>query len=115
MQAIVTQRSTDEDVRRLWDMTTGAAARLMRKADYGIAVGNPADLVVLPGSKSVAADLAWLRGQGWEDYLARHLRYGGKLVGGIRVRAPRGQAAQRPPVAKPAAAQLPQDEDDIPF
>ena len=44
----------------------------------------PADLVVLPGSKSVAADLAWLRQQnegGWEPYLQRHLRYGGKLVG----------------------------------
>ena len=41
----------------------------------------PADLVVLPGSKSVAADLAWLRAQGWEPYLARHLRYGGKLIG----------------------------------
>jgi adenosylcobyric acid synthase len=44
----------------------------------------PADLVVLPGSKSVAADLAWLRQQnagGWEPYLRRHLRYGGKLIG----------------------------------
>lgn len=41
----------------------------------------PADLIVLPGSKSVAADLAWLRAQGWENVLQRHLRYGGKLVG----------------------------------
>jgi len=41
----------------------------------------PADLVVLPGSKSVAADLAWLRAQGWEPYLQRHLRYGGRVVG----------------------------------
>ena len=41
----------------------------------------PADLVVLPGSKSVQADLAWLRAQGWEAYLQRHLRYGGKLLG----------------------------------
>jgi adenosylcobyric acid synthase len=41
----------------------------------------PADLVVLPGSKSVAADLAWLREQGWEPYLQRHLRYGGKVIG----------------------------------
>jgi adenosylcobyric acid synthase len=39
------------------------------------------DLVVLPGSKSVAADLAWLRQQGWEPALARHLRYGGKVIG----------------------------------
>ncbi|WP_227816271.1 cobyric acid synthase [Nitrogeniibacter aestuarii] len=40
-----------------------------------------ADLIVLPGSKSVQADLAWLRAQGWEAAIARHLRYGGKLVG----------------------------------
>jgi adenosylcobyric acid synthase len=41
----------------------------------------PADLVILPGSKSVRADLAWLRAQGWGDYLQHHLRYGGKLLG----------------------------------
>ena len=40
-----------------------------------------ADLVVLPGSKSVIHDLAWLREQGWEAYLQRHLRYGGKVLG----------------------------------
>lgn len=36
---------------------------------------------MLPGSKSVRADLAWLRAQGWERAIHRHLRYGGKLVG----------------------------------
>lgn len=41
----------------------------------------PADLVILPGSKSVQADLNWLRQQGWEGYLQKHLRYGGKLLG----------------------------------
>ena len=40
-----------------------------------------ADLVVLPGSKAVAADLAFLRAEGWEPALRRHLRYGGKLIG----------------------------------
>jgi adenosylcobyric acid synthase len=40
-----------------------------------------ADVVILPGSKSVRADLAWLRQNGWEPYLARHLRYGGKVMG----------------------------------
>lgn len=40
-----------------------------------------ADLIVLPGSKSVQADLAWLRAQGWEAAIRRHLRYGGKVVG----------------------------------
>lgn len=41
----------------------------------------PADLIVLPGSKSVRADLAFLREQGWEAAIQRHLRYGGKLIG----------------------------------
>jgi adenosylcobyric acid synthase len=41
----------------------------------------PADLVILPGSKSVRSDLEWLRRQGWSDHLARHLRYGGKVIG----------------------------------
>ncbi|NMG56484.1 cobyric acid synthase [Aromatoleum aromaticum] len=41
----------------------------------------PADLIVLPGSKSVQADLAWLRAQGWDAAILRHLRYGGKLAG----------------------------------
>ncbi len=40
-----------------------------------------ADLIVLPGSKNVRSDLAWLREQGWEDVLHRHLRYGGKVIG----------------------------------
>jgi adenosylcobyric acid synthase len=41
----------------------------------------PCDLIVLPGSKSVQADLAWLRAQGHEDTIKRHLRYGGKVIG----------------------------------
>ena len=41
----------------------------------------PADLVVLPGSKCVRADLASLRARGWQSYLGRHLRFGGRLMG----------------------------------
>src|SRR5690606_37723611 len=41
----------------------------------------PADLIILPGSKSVRADLEFLRAQGWETVIQRHLRYGGKLLG----------------------------------
>ncbi|MDD2051333.1 cobyric acid synthase [Pseudomonas putida] len=41
----------------------------------------PADLIILPGSKSVRSDLAYLRASGWETAIARHLRYGGKLLG----------------------------------
>jgi adenosylcobyric acid synthase len=40
-----------------------------------------ADLIILPGSKNVRADLDWLRAHGWERHLQRHLRYGGKLIG----------------------------------
>ncbi|MDH5445921.1 MAG: cobyric acid synthase [Gammaproteobacteria bacterium] len=40
-----------------------------------------ADLIILPGSKSVANDLIWLRQQGWEKTIQKHLRYGGKLMG----------------------------------
>ena len=40
-----------------------------------------ADVVILPGSRSVCADLAWLRERGWPKYLEQHLRYGGKLIG----------------------------------
>jgi adenosylcobyric acid synthase len=41
----------------------------------------PCDLIVLPGSKAVQADLDWLRARGWETAIRRHLRYGGKLIG----------------------------------
>ena len=41
----------------------------------------PCDLIVLPGSKSVQADLDWLRAQGHEESIKRHLRYGGKVIG----------------------------------
>lgn len=40
-----------------------------------------ADLIILPGSKSVRADLDSLREAGWEAAIQRHLRYGGKLIG----------------------------------
>lgn len=40
-----------------------------------------ADLIILPGSKSVRADIAWLRAQGWEKAIQHHLRYRGKLIG----------------------------------
>ncbi len=41
----------------------------------------PADLIILPGSKSVRSDLAYLRANGWATAVARHLRYGGKVLG----------------------------------
>lgn len=47
-------------------------------------MGRPwpaADLVILPGSKATRADLAFLRKQGWDRDIERHLRYGGKVLG----------------------------------
>jgi len=48
----------------------------------------PADLIVLPGSKAVRADLEWLRASAWEAAIRRHLRYGGKVIaicGGLQM------------------------------
>ncbi|HEY4093660.1 MAG TPA: cobyric acid synthase [Luteibacter sp.] len=39
------------------------------------------DLIVLPGSKSTRADLAWLRERGWDKAILRHVRYGGHVIG----------------------------------
>jgi adenosylcobyric acid synthase len=58
----------------------------------------PADLVILPGSKNVRADLEFLRGQGWADAILRHVRYGGRVIGicggmqmlGSRIDDPKG-------------------------
>ena len=55
MQAIVTQRGNDDEVRALWDMTTTQAANLMRLKDYGATVGAPADLVMLDAPDPVTA------------------------------------------------------------
>ncbi|MEJ1364287.1 MAG: cobyric acid synthase [Candidatus Sedimenticola sp. (ex Thyasira tokunagai)] len=46
--------------------------------------GDPipaADLIIIPGSKSVRADLRGLRSHGWDKVIQRHLRYGGKVLG----------------------------------
>ena len=61
------------------------ALRLHPQIEFSyVGAGNTipaADLMVLPGSKNVRGDLVWLREQGWEDVLRRHLRYGGKVIG----------------------------------
>ncbi len=40
-----------------------------------------ADLIILPGSKNVISDLQWLKSQGWQQAIQKHLRYGGKVIG----------------------------------
>ncbi|MDE0654596.1 MAG: cobyric acid synthase [bacterium] len=57
----------DPDVEFAWLRDSGELAGL--------------DLLILPGSKAVAADLAWLRERGWVPALERHLRYGGRVLG----------------------------------
>jgi adenosylcobyric acid synthase len=42
---------------------------------------DAADLVILPGSKSVRDDLNWLEQTGWGHFINKHLRYGGKVIG----------------------------------
>lgn len=39
------------------------------------------DLLIIPGSKNTRADLQFLREQGWDQQIQKHLRYGGKLIG----------------------------------
>ncbi len=49
-----------------------------------IGKGQPlpaADLVIIPGTKSVRSDLAFLREQGWDKQIQRHLRFGGRVMG----------------------------------
>lgn len=56
------------------------------------------DLLILPGSKSVRADLTWLIDRGWRNFINKHLRYGGKVIGlcggyqmlGIAIHDPEG-------------------------
>ena len=56
---------------------SGVNLRFVRSADEL----QSADLVILPGSKHVASDLAWLRNNGFVPALEKHLRYGGKVFG----------------------------------
>jgi adenosylcobyric acid synthase len=47
----------------------------------GEALQGDADLVIIPGSKSTVADLAFLRAQGWDIDIAAHHRRGGRVLG----------------------------------
>jgi cytosine deaminase len=46
LYANTVQRGTKDDLAECFEMLTRRSARLLRRDDYGIAVGNPADLVV---------------------------------------------------------------------
>jgi adenosylcobyric acid synthase len=70
---------------RISNHTDFDALRLHPQVDFQfIGPGEkipPADLIILPGSKNVRADLGALRSAGWDVAILRHLRYGGKLLG----------------------------------
>jgi cytosine deaminase len=53
--ASIVQRATDEDLRATWGTFTASSAKLMRQADDGIAVGNPADLMVVDAPTAIDA------------------------------------------------------------
>ena len=80
------------------------------EVDFGfVPPGQPlpgdAGLVILPGTKATLADLAFLRGQGWDIDLAAHVRRGGRVLGvcggyqmlGRRIADPQG--IEGPPAA----------------
>jgi adenosylcobyric acid synthase len=50
-------------------------------ADMPVQSSMQADLIILPGSKNVRADLAFMQQQGWDKVVSKHLRYGGKVIG----------------------------------
>jgi adenosylcobyric acid synthase len=47
----------------------------------GSPLPGDADLVILPGTKSTLADLAFLRAQGWDIDILAHARRGGRVLG----------------------------------
>ncbi|MBE9527061.1 MAG: cobyric acid synthase [Proteobacteria bacterium] len=40
-----------------------------------------ADLIIIPGSKSVGDDMDYIKQQGWDKQIKKHCRYGGKVLG----------------------------------
>jgi cytosine deaminase len=61
LYANIAQLGRPDELARCLDMITGSAARLMNLADYGVAVGNPADLIALPctSGRAAIAEIAW--------------------------------------------------------
>jgi cytosine deaminase len=53
LYANIVQRGEREELRQVWSMFTTRSAALMRRRDYGIAVGNPADFVVIDATDAV--------------------------------------------------------------
>lgn len=65
---------TDFDALRLHPKVKLSFARTPQEAPK-------TDVYILPGTKSVIRDLAYVRENNWDKTLAKHLRYGGKVLG----------------------------------
>ncbi len=59
----------------------GVRLQWVRAPADGGQLDAQADVIVLPGSKSTAADLAWLREQGLDRWVAEHAARGGRVLG----------------------------------
>jgi cytosine deaminase len=55
LYANTVQRGASDELAECFEMLTRRSARLLRREDYGIAVGNPADLVVWDASSPAEA------------------------------------------------------------
>lgn len=92
--AINNQQHTGESAKL--NVVVPVLTRISNHTDFDVLRQNPdinfryvgkgekldkADLIILPGTKSVRADLDYLRSQGWDKDIARHLRLGGKVMG----------------------------------
>ncbi|MDC0431070.1 cobyric acid synthase [Paracoccaceae bacterium] len=63
------------------DPLTNEADVTVEMIRAGTALPGDADLVLIPGSKSTIADLAYFRTQGWDIDLRAHHRRGGRILG----------------------------------
>lgn len=93
--AVATQQLNDDSSRtlkvvvpvfsRMSNHTDFDVLRLNPQVDIQFVYKNepfpPCDLIILPGSKSTRSDLAFLRDNGWDKSVLRHLRFGGKVMG----------------------------------
>lgn len=70
---------------RISNHTDFDALRLHPQVDFSwVGPNQPVpgcDLLIIPGSKNVRADMQFLCDQGWDEQIKTHLRYGGKLMG----------------------------------
>lgn len=92
---------------RISNHTDFDVLRLLPNIDFEfVGPGNSlpaADLIILPGSKSVRSDLQFLKDQGWYTAIQKHCRYGGKLLGICAGLQMLGQAIHDPQEIESAA------------